>query len=53
MLGLPGAGKGTQAALLKDDLGLPHVTTGDLFRTNIAKETELGKQAKDNVKNEK
>jgi adenylate kinase len=47
MLGLPGAGKGTQAALLKDDLGLPHVTTGDLFRENMAKETELGKQAKE------
>lgn len=47
LLGLPGAGKGTQAALLKDDLGLPHVTTGDLFRENIAKETPLGKQAKE------
>ncbi len=46
LLGLPGAGKGTQAALLKEDLGLPHVTTGDLFRENIAAETELGKKAK-------
>jgi adenylate kinase len=46
LLGLPGAGKGTQAARLKQDLGLPHVTTGDLFRENIANETELGKQAK-------
>jgi adenylate kinase len=45
LLGLPGAGKGTQAALLKETLGLPHVTTGDLFRENIAGETELGKQA--------
>ncbi|MEX0683343.1 MAG: adenylate kinase [Dehalococcoidia bacterium] len=46
LLGLPGAGKGTQAARLKDELGLPHITTGDLFRENIAGETELGKQAK-------
>jgi adenylate kinase len=46
LLGLPGAGKGTQAARLKEDLGLPHVTTGDLFRENIAAETALGKQAK-------
>jgi adenylate kinase len=46
LLGLPGAGKGTQAALLKESLGLPHVTTGDLFRENIANETELGKQAR-------
>ncbi|MCH8200354.1 MAG: adenylate kinase [Chloroflexi bacterium] len=46
LLGLPGAGKGTQAARLKEDLGLPHVTTGDLFRENIAAETELGRKAK-------
>lgn len=46
LLGLPGAGKGTQAARLKEELGLPHVTTGDLFRENIAAETELGKKAK-------
>ncbi len=46
LLGLPGAGKGTQAARLKDELGLLHVTTGDLFRENIARETELGKKAK-------
>lgn len=46
LLGLPGAGKGTQAARLKEVLGLPHVTTGDLFRENIANETELGVKAK-------
>jgi len=46
LLGLPGAGKGTQAARLKEELGLPHVTTGDLFRENIAAETELGKKVK-------
>jgi adenylate kinase len=46
LLGLPGAGKGTQAARLKEELGLPHVTTGDLFRENIANETDLGQQAR-------
>ena len=46
LLGLPGAGKGTQAALLKEELGLPHVTTGDLFRENIGNDTELGRKAK-------
>jgi len=45
LLGLPGAGKGTQAALLKDETGLPHVTTGELFRENIRGGTDLGKQA--------
>jgi adenylate kinase len=45
LLGLPGAGKGTQAALLKDETGLPHVTTGELFRENIRLGTDLGKKA--------
>ncbi|HEV8573912.1 MAG TPA: adenylate kinase [Dehalococcoidia bacterium] len=45
LLGLPGAGKGTQAALLKDETGLVHVTTGELFRENILLGTDLGKQA--------
>ena len=45
LLGLPGAGKGTQAALLKDETGLAHVTTGELFRENIRLGTELGKKA--------
>jgi adenylate kinase len=49
LLGLPGAGKGTQAAFLKEELGIPHVTTGDLFRENIAKETDLGRRARDFV----
>jgi adenylate kinase len=48
-LGLPGAGKGTQAARLAPLTGLAHVTTGELFRENIRKETELGKRAKDFV----
>ncbi len=45
LLGLPGAGKGTQAARLSGETGLPHVTTGELFRENIRRGTELGKKA--------
>lgn len=45
-LGPPGAGKGTIAELAKDILGIPHISTGDLFRANIKNETELGKQVK-------
>jgi adenylate kinase len=46
MLGPPGAGKGTQAALLAEELGVPHVATGDLFREALKSETELGLTAK-------
>jgi len=46
MLGPPGAGKGTQAALLAERLGIPHVATGDLFRGALKEETELGLTAK-------
>ena len=46
MLGAPGAGKGTIAALMKEKYGLPHISTGDIFRANIKEETELGKLAK-------
>ena len=46
MLGPPGAGKGTQAVLLKDTLQIPHISTGDLLRENIKQGTTLGKQAK-------
>ena len=46
MLGPPGAGKGTQAALLAEGLGAPHVATGDLFRAALKDETELGLTAK-------
>ena len=42
MLGAPGAGKGTQASLLSEKLGLPHVSSGDIFRKNIKNQTELG-----------
>lgn len=46
MLGPPGAGKGTQAALLAERLSIPHVATGDLFREALKAETELGQTAK-------
>ncbi|MHA4820013.1 adenylate kinase [Streptomyces aculeolatus] len=46
LVGPPGAGKGTQAALLAKNLSIPHVSTGDLFRANISKGTDLGRQAK-------
>jgi adenylate kinase len=42
IIGPQGAGKGTQAGLLCDELGIPHVSTGDLFRANIGGRTELG-----------
>lgn len=45
-LGPPGAGKGTLAAKAKDYFNIPHISTGDLFRSNIKNETELGKQVK-------
>jgi adenylate kinase len=46
MLGVPGAGKGTQAKLIEDALGIPQVSTGDIFRYNLKNQTELGKLAK-------
>jgi adenylate kinase len=46
LLGPPGAGKGTQAQKLAEKLGIPHISTGDLFRDNISKATELGLEAK-------
>ena len=47
LLGAPGAGKGTQAALLSNQLGVPHISTGDIFRQNLKNETSLGKIAKE------
>ena len=44
LLGPPGAGKGTLAALLKNELGVPHISTGDIFRSNIKNGTELGRK---------
>ena len=46
MLGAPGAGKGTQAEILREHLGLAHIASGDLFRENVSKGTPLGKLAK-------
>ncbi|AWB81266.1 adenylate kinase [Corynebacterium yudongzhengii] len=46
LLGPPGAGKGTQAALLSEKLSIPHISTGDLFRANIGEGTPLGVEAK-------
>jgi adenylate kinase len=45
LLGPPGAGKGTQAQSLSNELGLPHVSSGDIFRENLKQQTELGKDA--------
>jgi adenylate kinase len=47
LLGPPGAGKGTQAARLKDDFSLPYIGTGDLLREHTGNGTDLGKQAKE------
>ena len=46
LLGAPGAGKGTQADILKEQTGMAHIATGDMFRENVREGTELGKLAK-------
>ncbi|MFE9447317.1 adenylate kinase [Streptomyces sp. NPDC006739] len=46
LVGPPGAGKGTQAVRLAEKLRVPHISTGDLFRANISRQTDLGKLAK-------
>ena len=46
MLGAPGAGKGTQAKKIAEKYGIPHISTGDIFRANIKHGTELGNKAK-------
>ena len=42
LLGAPGAGKGTQATKISDRYGMPHISTGDIFRENIKNETPSG-----------
>jgi adenylate kinase len=46
LMGAPGSGKGTQAALIVKEMGLPHISTGDLLRAAVASGSDLGKQAK-------
>jgi adenylate kinase len=46
LLGPPGAGKGTQAQIIAGKLGVPAISTGDIFRANVSGQTELGRQAK-------
>src|SRR5215207_4652143 len=46
LLGVPGAGKGTQARMAADALSIPQISTGDLFRYNLKNQTELGVLAK-------
>ena len=46
MLGAPGAGTGTQAKKIAEKYGIPHISTGDIFRANIKNQTELGMKAK-------
>jgi adenylate kinase len=46
LLGPPGAGKGTQAQIIADRLGVPAISTGDIFRANVSGQTALGRQAK-------
>ena len=49
LLGAPGAGKGTQASMLSEKLNIPHISTGDIFRSNIKGGTELGIKAKEYI----
>ncbi|WP_134731523.1 adenylate kinase [Amycolatopsis nivea] len=46
LVGPPGAGKGTQAVALSEQLRIPHISTGDLFRAHVGQETPLGQEAK-------
>jgi adenylate kinase len=44
LLGPPGAGKGTQAAIIAEKCGIPHISSGNIFRENLQNNPELGKQ---------
>ena len=46
IIGAPGAGKGTQAEKLSEKLNIPHISTGDIFRSNISDNTQIGKQVR-------
>ena len=46
IMGPPGAGKGTQAKIVAERLGIPAISTGDIFRSNVSEQTELGIEAK-------
>ncbi len=50
LLGAPGAGKGTQAQIMREKLGLPNISSGELFRENLRNRTELGKLAEGFIK---
>ncbi len=47
LMGPPGAGKGTQAAVISEKLDIPHISTGEIFRANVGEGTELGVKAKE------
>lgn len=49
LLGPPGAGKGTQASAIVKEYNIPHISTGDIFRSNIKEGTELGRKAKEYI----
>lgn len=49
-IGPPGAGKGTQAGRVAERLGIPHVSTGDMFRDHVARQTDLGKKVDEIMK---
>ena len=46
LLGSPGSGKGTQASCIEKEFGIPHISTGDIFRDNISRNTTIGAEAK-------